>query len=123
MKLGLTVCGNRLSPYFQGVDLWIVNSEEGVSSRQVICTEQWLTFKWKDELMRRDVGVLVCSGIDHFMSGVLQGCGIEVISDMTGDPAAILKACMLGRSSMMKMKLPGAQRGRGRRRRRRGMVN
>lgn len=92
MNISLTVRAGRVSPCFSGSDLWIIDSELGLDEARVIGTSDWCSITWRNELMRSDVSALLCSGIDNFMAGVLNGCGIDVVSNIIGSPEEVFRA-------------------------------
>lgn len=53
-------------------------------------TAGWGALDWGRELVRRDVGLLFCAGIDRFLWGALKGNGIDVIPDAVGEPEEVL---------------------------------
>lgn len=91
MNIGLTVSHGRVAPCFPGVELWIVSSGDDIEKKQVADTRNWPAMAWGSELMRHNVSVLLCAGVDHFLFGALQGYGIEVIPDAEGSPAKVIE--------------------------------
>ncbi len=91
MNIGLTVSHGRISPCFPGVDLWILEAGKDIEQKQVIDTQNWHVLAWGQELMRRNVNVLLCSGVNRFLWGSLQGYGIEVIPNAVGLTNEVIK--------------------------------
>lgn len=92
MKLAVTVNRGRVAPVFPGVDLRLIEEQDATSSsREDVMTSSWPLPAWSAQLMRRDVGVLLCAGIDSFVWGALQGHGIAVVPDAIGLPDEIIK--------------------------------
>jgi hypothetical protein len=121
MNIGLTVSRECVAPLFSGVDLWVVDFDAGIEDRLIVETKDWSMFAWKDELMRRDVEVLLCAGIDHFLLGALRGYGIEVMSNAVGAPDEVMRIWVQGWASKQEIDLQRLQRCRkGHRRRNRG---
>ena len=85
MRIAATCADGRIAPCFAGVDL-VVEPEDDArgSGREVASTAGWHLAAWGHELCRRDVRALLCSGIDRFLAGILQGYGIAVVMDVTG---------------------------------------
>lgn len=69
----------------------MLDERAGVGERSEEITAGWGVLEWGRELVRRDVGLLFCSGIDHFLWGALKGNGIDVIPDAVGEPEQVLK--------------------------------
>lgn len=90
MNIGLTVSKRRISPCLSGVSLWIVGDDGDMDDRLEIDTLGWEALAWGRELMRRDVGLLFCAGLDQFLWGALQGNGIDVVPDAIGDPSDVV---------------------------------
>ncbi|MBN1863943.1 MAG: hypothetical protein JW808_03490 [Victivallales bacterium] len=94
----------RMAPCFAGVDLWIFDSDAsmqgddqtGLENIEVISTHGWHPLGWGRELMRHDVGLLLCSGIDQSTWGSIRGHGIQVIPDALGDAGSVLAAWRKG---------------------------
>ncbi len=70
----------------------IVQVNEDLAAATVISTRGWHPLVWGRELMRRDVGVLLCAGIDQGTWGAIQGHGIQVVPGAMGDPGAVWEA-------------------------------
>jgi predicted Fe-Mo cluster-binding NifX family protein len=83
----------RMSPCFSGATLWIVGSgyDIGQKPEAEIDTTNWPDLAWGQELMRRNVNVLLCAGVEHFLHGVLQGYGVDVVPDAFGLPSEVMK--------------------------------
>lgn len=100
MKAALAISHGRMAPCFAGVELRIV--EKNVSSQaggqadldaaNVLYTHGWHPLGWGRELMRKDVGLLLCAGIAPGTWAAIQGHGIEVIPNAMGDANAVLAA-------------------------------
>lgn len=99
MNVAIAISQGRLAPCFKGVELWIVGPEDDVDRCRVVSTEGWAPLAWGRQLMRADVGILICAGIHHFVWGVLRGYGIQVVSNATGDPATVLSEWRLVHSA------------------------
>lgn len=118
LRVAATSLDGRVAPCFAGVQL-IVEEQQGVGpgQREVVSTCGWPLAAWGHELLRRDVAVLLCSGVDRFLYGALQGYGIEVVSNVLGPLDAALEQWRRG-TLRMKSVYPDAPPG-GRRARRR----
>jgi predicted Fe-Mo cluster-binding NifX family protein len=103
MKIGLTVLNGMMAPCFSGVDIWVATHEirEDIS---VIKTNNWPLYSWTHELSKRDVNILLCSGIDQFLWGALNGYGIRVIANIAGNPEIVTEKWRSGT-----LQLPNAQ--------------
>ena len=123
MNIGLTTSHGRMAPCFAGTDLWVVGADDDAAAHRVVSTAQWRPMFWGHELMRRDIGLLLCAGIDRFLWGAFQGFGIRVIPDTTGTPEDVVAQWRAGRLVPPPMWPPCRGTGgwgRGRRRCRRG---
>lgn len=92
MNVAAASAEGRVAPCLSGVDLLVeqaCGAEPG--GREIISTAGWGLVEWSHELLRRDVSVLLCSGIDQFLHGVLQGYGIAVIPHVAGQTDAVLR--------------------------------
>lgn len=80
-----------MAPVFPSVELLVSDeAADGFEGAEIIETGAWGHLAWGPELMRLDVGVLFCSGIDQFLCGALLGYGIEVVSDVVGMPDELI---------------------------------
>lgn len=125
MNVGLTTSHNRMAPCFPGAELWILGPDQQIGQHQVVPTVGWHPLAWGQELMRWDVSMLLCAGIDQFLWGALQGYGIQVIPNAMGDPNEVFSQWRAGRLAVPPMwpmypGMYGRGRGRGRGRRFRG---
>jgi hypothetical protein len=84
MNVALATDSGRVAPCFAGVELWIVNPSQSAGARLTVSTVGLDPSLWARELVRRDVGVLLCAGIDMFAWGVLRGNGIHVVPEAVG---------------------------------------
>jgi hypothetical protein len=111
MRAALVVSHGRMAPCFAGVDLQIVGdnvppqvsgqaapqaSQAGgqadLDGAEVLSTHGWHPLGWGRELMRHDVGLLLCAGIASGTWAAIQGHGIEVIPNAMGDADTVLAA-------------------------------
>ena len=92
-----------MSPCFPGVNLWILGVEIQMEQKQVADTENWHALAWGQELMRRNVNVLLCAGMDRFLWGSLQGHGIEVVPDAIGLPVEVVEQWRSGKLTVPQM--------------------
>jgi predicted Fe-Mo cluster-binding NifX family protein len=90
MNIGLTVVSGRVSPCFRGVNLWILGDHAGLERKCVAETQDWGDLAWGQELMKRDVSVLICAGLNQFLWGALKGHGIDVVPNAVGEPDEVL---------------------------------
>jgi len=114
MKVALATSHGRMAPCFAGVELRIVAEHTALQSRDggktggqadlvdadVLSTHGWHPLAWGRELMRRDVGLLLCAGIDQGTWAAIQGHGIQVIPNAIGDTQAAFGAWHSGRLSL-----------------------
>jgi hypothetical protein len=115
MKAALAISHGRMAPCFAGVDLRIIKdsaptkageqaapqaSQAGgqvdLDGAEVLSTQGWHPLGWGRELMQRDVGLLLCAGIDQGTWASVKGHGIEVIPNAMGEAATILDAWRRG---------------------------
>jgi hypothetical protein len=92
MKVALATSHGRMAPCFAGVELRIVQADAGLGAAGMVSTRGWHPLTWGRELMRRDVGLLLCAGIDQGTWGAIQGHGIQVVPGAMGDPDAVWEA-------------------------------
>jgi len=78
-----------MAPCFGGVELQIVEGDEDLRDGHIVSTHGWHPLAWGRELMRRDVALLLCAGIDQATWAALRGHGIQVIPNAIGDPATV----------------------------------
>ena len=90
MNIAMTTENGRVAPCFAGVELWIVEPNQGVGVHRIIHTAGRDPSHWARELVRQDVGVLLCAGIDIFVWGGLLGNGVEVVPDAIGTADDVL---------------------------------
>ena len=91
MKVALATSHGRMAPCFAGVDLRLVDEHGSLSGAFALTTHGWHPLGWGRELMRRDVSVLLCAGIDHGTWASIRGHGITVIPGAVGAPAGVLQ--------------------------------
>ena len=96
MNVALTTSHGRLAPCFPGAALHVVAPNREWSDSSVVSTDGWDPLVWGRELLRRDVSVLLCSGMFPFLWGVLQGYGIRVVPNASGSAADVLQAWRSG---------------------------
>ena len=113
VKIGMTTNRDRITPCFAGVELWILAETQDLGEREVMNTEGWHPLAWPKELMRHDVSVLLCSGIDQFVWGALRGYGIQVIPNATGGAEDVLRQWRSGLLAAPQVWPPDPSRGRG----------
>lgn len=100
MRAALVVSHGRMAPCFAGVDLRIVgdnaptqvHGQADLDGAEVLSTHGWHPLGWGRELMRHDVGLLLCAGIASGTWAAIQGHGIEVIPNAMGDADTVLAA-------------------------------
>jgi hypothetical protein len=100
VKTALTTNGGRMASCFAGTQLWLVSPSQPTTDHQTIDTTRWEALAWGRELMRHDVSVLLCTGIDRFVAGSLQGHGIRVIAGVTGNAQSVLTDWRAGKLAM-----------------------
>jgi hypothetical protein len=104
MNAALAISHGRMVPCFAGVELRIVkgnaqtNADEqaDLDRAKVLSTHGWHPLGWGRELMRHDVGLLLCAGIDQSTWASVKGHGIEVIPNSIGEAATVLDAWRRG---------------------------
>ena len=104
MKAALATSHGRMAPCFAGVELRIVrddtpglaDGQAGFEGAEVLSTQGWHPLGWGRELMRRDVGLLLCAGIDQGTWASIRGHGIEVIPNAMGEATTVLGAWRRG---------------------------
>lgn len=101
MKVALTISHTKIASCFAGVELWVVDSKTlpesaGGKGLQIIKTAGWHPLWWGRELCHCGVELLFCTGISRETWAAVRGHGIEVIANVTGDPAAVLDAWRKG---------------------------
>ncbi len=84
MKVGFIVSRNRVASCFAGNELLVYSNLLELDEHEVVSTSDWQLRDWVTELMKRDVGQLVCSGIDRFLNGTLRGNGVTVSCGIVG---------------------------------------
>jgi len=80
-----------MAPCFSGVELRVLESDQGLNQGETVETIGWTPYVWAEQLAGRHVGVLVCSGVDAVLWGELQKHGIQVVPNAVGDPEAVLR--------------------------------
>lgn len=115
MKAALATSHGRMAPCFAGVELLIVRDDGprpadaqvapqasqaggrvGSADAEVLSTHGWHPLGWGRELMRHDVGLLLCAGIAPATWAAIRGHGIEVIPNAMGEAGAVLDAWQSG---------------------------
>ena len=96
MKLALATSHGRMASCFGGVELRIVDDDVDLREARVLSTHGWHPLAWGRELMRRDVALLMCAGIDQATWAAVQGHGIQVIPNAIGEPATVFVAWRKG---------------------------
>jgi hypothetical protein len=99
MKAALATSHARMAPCFAGVELRILDENTDLRAAEAVSTHGWHPLAWGRELMRHDVAVLLCAGIDHATWSAIQGHGIQVIPNAIGDPETVLEGWRSGRLS------------------------
>ena len=127
MNVALTTSHGRIAPCFSGVELRVVEAQSDLETAKVVVTRGWHPLAWGQELMRHDVNVLLCAGIDQVLWAGIRGYGIHVIPNAMGDPGEVLSQWSVGRlvapqtwPMLPGMPGPGRGSGGGQRRRFRG---
>lgn len=92
MIVAFATSRERVSSCFSGAELRIVNTEKGLGKAFTINTDDLCSNVWGPVLLRYDVEVFVCSGIDRFAEGALLGNGIRIISDVYGSIPDVYRA-------------------------------
>ena len=92
MNIALTTSHDRMAPCFAGVDLSIVDEQTPLGGARRLSTHGWHPLAWGRELMKNDVAVLLCAGIDLATWGGLCGHGIQVVPTAMGSPENVLAA-------------------------------
>ena len=85
MKTAFVVNNNRMASCFAGNELWIYYNLADSDKYDVVDTGGWEMRDWITELYKRDVGWLLCAGIDRFLYGSLRGNGIILIPNVIGE--------------------------------------
>jgi len=86
MNIGLVTSRDTMAPCFAGAELWVLGPQQEIGSHETVSTVAWPPLAWGRELLRRDVSLLFCAGIDRFLWGALHGYGIRVFADAVGAP-------------------------------------
>ena len=90
MNVAIATAGERVAPCFAGAELWIVGPDRGIDEHRTIHTAGRDPLYWARELLRLDVGTLLCTGIDQFVWGALEGNGIRVVPEAAGAAGEVL---------------------------------
>lgn len=92
MNLVIALNGNRIAPILEGSALQLVAFEQNTFTMgQQLITDEWSPSMWGRELLRYEVNILICGGIDRFFQGALQGNGIQIVSNITGTLDDVLR--------------------------------
>ncbi|MFO7871758.1 MAG: hypothetical protein R6V03_10050 [Kiritimatiellia bacterium] len=124
MKIAVAVEEGQVAPCFPGVRLSIAGTVLAETGHAVLDTGHWHPLSWGRELARRDVGVVLCGGIDHVMAGALRGYGVQVVPNLSGDAGRVVEMWKGGNLSVPRewpappMYMGGGMRRRGGRKRR-----
>lgn len=105
MNVALTVEDGRVAPCFAGVELWIIGPNQRIEDRETVKTTESHPLSWARELVRRDIGVFFCSGIDMFAWGFLKGNGVQIVPECFGTVESVLEAWRNG-SLMIPSSMP-----------------
>lgn len=100
MKVALSISHGRMAPCFAGVELWLIQANAitktgepaDLTDAEILSTHGWHPLVWGRELMRHDVGLLLCAGMAAGTWAAIQGHGIEVIPNAMGDVGTVLAA-------------------------------
>ncbi len=85
MKIALAARNGQVAPLFSGVEVLIYRYESGKAVLEKrVQTSDWPALAWGPNLMREDVSLLICDGLDHFLWGSLRGYGINVAPEAGG---------------------------------------
>jgi hypothetical protein len=85
MNVAATCADGRMASCLVGVQIIVEHpGEADQGRRETVSTAGWHLATWGHELLRRDVSVLLCSGIDQFLHGALHGYGIRVVPNVVG---------------------------------------
>jgi len=90
MNVALTTRHGHMVPCFSGVELLVIPPDQDLDRCEPVSTADWPPLAWGRELARRDVGVLICSGIYPFLWGALRGHGIDVVPNAIGESSSVL---------------------------------
>ena len=103
MKVALATSQGRMAPCFAGVELRIVKENADVNKAEVLSTHGWHPLAWGLELMRHDIGLLLCAGINQGTWSAMQGHGIQVIPNAMGSPATVLAGWRSGQLTLPRL--------------------
>ncbi|AKJ63408.1 hypothetical protein [Kiritimatiella glycovorans] len=85
-----------MAPCFAGTRLLVVDTGASPDAGAEVSTRGWHPLAWGRELMRRDVGTLLCAGIDPATWSAIRGHGIDVVPHAAGTPEGVLEAWRTG---------------------------
>ncbi len=91
MNLAITVDQGRITSLYLGVHIMLVVIKNQTYECRIVNTDNWSKLSWGKKLLYYDVDLLICSGIEQFLYGVIKGYGINVIPYAIGSVLEVLE--------------------------------
>ncbi|MDY6862226.1 MAG: NifB/NifX family molybdenum-iron cluster-binding protein [Thermodesulfobacteriota bacterium] len=97
--MAIPVFGRWISPRFGfSPEMWILTVENGeVVFKEKISMVGFTLFQWFKKLSSSGVNTLICGGIDEFCCRQLEGIGISIIPEVSGEVDETVDLFLRGR--------------------------
>ena len=101
MNVALAAADNKVVSLLPGAKLRIEPEKPGLRESFTEIEAGWYPLVWGQNLKHHDVSLLLCAGIERFMAptirGILQQCGINIVSNVTGSVEEVMGLWRSGR--------------------------
>ena len=99
--VALTIEKGHVVHCFAGVEIWIVKPDQSVEERETVQTDPHQPLSCARELVRHDIGVLLCTRVDVFACGFLRGNGVHIVQGCSGSAKEVLAAWRQGKMTTL----------------------
>jgi predicted Fe-Mo cluster-binding NifX family protein len=112
MKVALLTAQSRVSPVFETTCNWLVinANKNGCSISATYDFNQQSEVEMVNELLAKDIQLLVCGAIPYYLEKLLIDQGCEVLSFIAGDIEEVIQALGCDLLDSPKFKMPGCKK-------------
>jgi len=112
MKVALLTAQSRVSPVFETTCHWLVinaNKNECIISDSY-CFDGQSEVEMVNELLAKDIQLLICGAIPYYLEELLISQGCEVFAFIAGDIEEVIQALGCDLLDCPKFKMPGCKK-------------
>ena len=112
MKVALLTAQSRISPVFETTCNWfVINANEtGCFISDSYCFDQQSEVEMVNEILAKDIQLLICGAIPYYLEKLLIAQGCEVFSFIAGDIEEVIQALGCNLLDSPKFKMPGCKK-------------